>query len=582
MADGATVTISGVALSDASFSEGGGYLEDATGGLAVLLSDGGFGRGRQIQVSGVLDTRYQQRTLRAVGDGLSDLGGASEPTPLSVSTGGVSEGVEAILVRVEGEIVSSATSLSASVAFDVDDGSGPVRILIADVTGIDTSAWESGASLSVVGVVGQRDATGSGTSGYRVQPRDAGDVELRPVMLSPTASPTPTPAATSTPAASATPQSSGTPAPGSGTPLLSIAQARALPVNTAVRVRGVVTVATRLIDLTTAVIQDTSAAIVVRVTGNAGVLRRGELVEVVGKRSTKSGMLTIRITDPPTRLGTQPEPTAVRRPTGSLGEELEARLVVARGALTAKPQRSSSGNVSFAIDDGSGEIRVMISPASGISLGTPATGTWIEVRGALGQETTGSQPLRGYRIWPRDGADLDVLAAPPSAGAVTGKTTNGNAGSSRPGVANSGSVRLQSIDRAVGADMSGNLSTGRTASLGSGAGSPDGSGAPTENPVGGVGPIPRAAARDPLPAVVVLCLALAALAGLALVGWRNGALRRLAALGRGGRPADIDAEHGASLPDLGASLPDLGAVEDATRGMPRLSVIRIPHEPRAP
>ncbi len=572
MVDGDTVTISGIALSDASFTEGGGYLQDATGGLAVLLSDGSFSRGRQLQVSGVLETRYQQRTLRANGDGVVDLGGAGEPTPLSASTGEVAEGVEAILIRVAGEIVSSATILSASVAFDVDDGTGPVRILVADVTDIDTSAWKSGAMLSVVGVVGQRDATGTGTSGYRVQPRDAGDVELTPAVPSPTASPKSTPAATSAPAASATPRPSGTPAAGGGTPLLSIAQTRALPVNTAVRVRGVVTVATGLVDPTTAVIQDTSGAIVVRVSGNAGSLRRGELVEVVGKRSTKSGMLTIRITDPSTQLGTQPEPAAVRRPTGSLGEELEAQLVVARGALTAKPQRSSSGNVSFAIDDGSGAIRVMISSASGISLGTPATGTWIEVRGALGQETNGSQPLLGYRIWPRDGADLDVLAAPPSAGAATGTTKNGSAGA-RPGASNSGSVRPRTVARAMGVDMSGNLPTGRTAGLGSGAAA--GSREASASNSHAVGFTAEGAARDPLLAAAVLCLALAALAGLALVGWRNGALRRLLALARGGTPAERDAQHGASVPDL-------DALEDAARDMSRMSVIRIPHEPEAP
>ncbi|HEX5396764.1 MAG TPA: lamin tail domain-containing protein [Candidatus Limnocylindria bacterium] len=575
IADGATVTVAGVALSDAAFTEGGGYLADETGGLAVLLSDGGFSRGRLIQVTGVLDTRYQQRTLRAAADDVVDLGPGSEPAPLNVSTGSVSEGVEAILVRVNGEIVSSATSLTAGLAFDVDDGSGPVRVLVADAAGIDTAAWERGAMLGVVGVVGQRDATGTGTSGYRVQPRDATDVELTPP---PNPAPTPTPAPSSTPTPTGTPEPSGTPAPGSdGTPLLSIAQARALSSGAHVRVRGVVTMATRLIDPTTAVIQDASAAIVVRVSGSAGTLRRGQLVELVGTRSTKSGMLTIRITDPPRQLGAQPEPAPVRRPTGALGEDLEAQLVVARGALTAKPQRSSTGNVSFAIDDGSGETRVMISPASGISLGTPATGTWIEVRGALGQETSGSQPLRGYRIWPRDGADLDVLAGPLSAGTLTGNATNGSSGRPEAAPARSGSVRLRPTDRATDTDASSGLPNPRGAGLGPGAGSARGSGATDSRPnaAGAIGPVRADAARDQLPVVIVLGLALTALAGLALVGWRDGAFHRLDALARGAGPAD----EGARQAD---SLPDLGATDDATQGMPRLSVVRIPQEPRAP
>jgi hypothetical protein len=38
-------------------------------------------------------------------------------------------------------------------------------------------------------------------------------------------------------------------------------------------------------------------------------------------------------------------------------------------------------------------------------------GTWVEVRGVLGQETTGAQPLRGYRVWPRTQEEVRVVAS---------------------------------------------------------------------------------------------------------------------------------------------------------------------------
>ena len=44
--------VEGVSLTDSAFSDGGGYLADATGGIAVLLSDGSFPRGMTLRVTG--------------------------------------------------------------------------------------------------------------------------------------------------------------------------------------------------------------------------------------------------------------------------------------------------------------------------------------------------------------------------------------------------------------------------------------------------------------------------------------------------------------------------------------------------
>ena len=59
---------------------------------------------------------------------------------------------------------------------DLDDGSGPIRVMVGAATGIDVSGWTREARLHLRGVVGQRDSSGSGTAGYRVQPRDAADI----------------------------------------------------------------------------------------------------------------------------------------------------------------------------------------------------------------------------------------------------------------------------------------------------------------------------------------------------------------------------------------------------------------------
>ncbi|MGH2358155.1 MAG: lamin tail domain-containing protein, partial [Candidatus Limnocylindria bacterium] len=407
--DGATATIAGLALTSWDFTDGGGYVADASGGIAVLLTDGAFARGDLLVVSGTLDDRYAQRTLRTDAAGIVVAGSGVDPHPRQIATGEVSEPVEGQLVHVAGVIDGSPTPLSGAMAFDLDDGSGVARVVVATALGIDLGGWVSGARLDLVGVVGQRDSTGTGVSGYRVQPRAAADV----LSLTP---PTPEPSPTASHSPGATGSLGATPSPTGGasppsTPLVAIAEARAAARNTRVRVRGIVTMGTGVEDPRSAIVQDASGAIVLRLSDEAGTLERGAQVEASGARSTYSGMETLRVTQPPVNLGTGPEPAANARSTGGVGEADEARLVVARGSVVATPRRASSGTLSFEIDDGTGALRIVIFAAVGTDPELLGVGAWIEVTGVVGQETSGSQPTRGYRIWPRDPGDVRLLAA---------------------------------------------------------------------------------------------------------------------------------------------------------------------------
>jgi hypothetical protein len=141
-------------------------------------------------------------------------------------------------------------------------------------------------------------------------------------------------------------------------------------------------------------------------------------------------MLTLRVSTAPLYLGTQADPEPVRRATGALGESEEARLVLVRGAISTAISRPRGGNVSFAIDDGSGPIRVTISSRSDMSAAPLTRGAWLELRAVLAQETTGSAPSSGYRLWPRTAADLRVLATP-----VTGSTQSAAATTTQHGSA---------------------------------------------------------------------------------------------------------------------------------------------------
>jgi hypothetical protein len=439
--DGTLAAVEGLALSSSDFTDGGGYVADGSAGIAVIVTGATFARGDHLRLSGTIDDRFSQRTLRVDAADLERIGTGAEPAPQLAVTGTVGENEEGELVRVAGDLTGAGTALTAGVAFDLDDGSGPTRLVVSTTTGIDTTAWETGTHLDLVGVVGQRDSTGSGSSGYRVQPRDPDDI----LAVSPPASPTPQPSG------SGGPDPSGSPAPSGD--VITIAAARELPKNARATVRGTVTLPTGVVDEPTAALQDATGAIVLRLGDEAGMLVRGDVVEVAGVRSTKSGMETLRVTTPAVRVGSGSEPVARELRTGDAGEAHEARLVVVRGAIVASPRRSSSGSVSFDIDDGSGPVKVAVAASLGMDGSSVAAGAWVEVTGVLGQDTTGAQPLRGYRVWPRDLSDVRVVATPTGASAQP----NGAEGGA-PGGAGTAAVGLD----AVGADADTGLRIGAT------------------------------------------------------------------------------------------------------------------------
>jgi uncharacterized protein YdeI (BOF family) len=423
--DGATVSVEGVTLTDQAFTDGGGFIDDGSAGIAVLLSDATFARGVLLQVTGTLDDRYSQRTIRADASGISVMGAAAEPSPVAGVTNAIGEELEGRLVQLSGEVTSALDTLASGIAFDLDDGSGPARVVVSSAAAIDTSGWSRGVRVTLVGVVGQRDSSGTGTAGYRVQPRDSGDVLAVEPPATPSPTPTPEPTGTPSPSFSLTPSPSPSPSPGTG--VVSIATARAAPSGTHLRIRGVVTAQSGLIDPASAVLQDASGAILIRIGDDVGTLARGELVELDGVRSTMSGMLTLRVSVPPIRLGTQSDPTPFRGGTGVLGEAQEAWLVIVRGAVVTPVLRSTAGTVSFGLDDGSGPLRVSISARSGIGASPITRGAWFEIRGVLGQETTGREPDRGYRLWPRMQADVILVGG--SGGASSSPVAGANPGS---------------------------------------------------------------------------------------------------------------------------------------------------------
>ncbi|HKR98302.1 MAG TPA: hypothetical protein VJU79_02190, partial [Candidatus Dormibacteraeota bacterium] len=338
------------------------------------------------------------------------------------------------------------------------------------------------------------------------------------------------------------------------------AQARAAAIGKTVHVRGIVTLGTGLVDAPTAVIQDPSGAIVLRLgDATAGTsLHRGAYFDVTGTRSTKAGMVTIRA-DQLTGLGTQPEPSATRVTTGSATERYEARLLVARGAVSSTPIKSTAGNVAFSIDDGSGPLRVTLLAGAHIPTQGLAKGAWVEITGVLGQQTSGSQPDRGYRLWPRDAQDLRIISA--AVGQATGSAAAGStakdAGVGASSAVPPGKLVKPGLTDRVAAGSSSMPSDG--ASMASGATGLVGS-AGTQDQArvrssGGSLELASSARPDPRLGLGLLSMAGALAVMFVTLGWRGGTLGRL----RAAVPQLVQGEVAADSGTLGAGS-DIGPV----------------------
>jgi hypothetical protein len=266
-----------------------------------------------------------------------------------------------------------------------------------------------------------------------------------------------------------------------------------------------------------AVVEDETGAIYLRLGDDAGELAVGQLVEAAGVHSTWTGMESLRISEAPLQLGSAAVPAPLARPTGAVGENEEARLVIVRGVAASAPHRTSAQNSYFDLDDGSGPLRVFLSPALAFDAAAIVAGARLEVRGVVLQATTGQQPLRGYRLWPVTSADVRVLApAAASGGASSG---GGSAAADRSAISGgpAGIGQASSTPEPRWRQPEPELAIARPTAAEAASGSADASAAKA-----------RPGRHSTLPAVVLLGLAavLAAVAGGLLL--RGSFLERLA------------------------------------------------------
>jgi hypothetical protein len=194
--------------------------------------------------------------------------------------------------------------------------------------------------------------------------------------------------------------------------LLPIAQARGLPDRTRLTLEGQVTVLPNVFDDKQIYIQDTSGGMLVYLrSGEWPPLSEGQWVRVNGWLDTFYGereISLVRIDDIKTLQPAAPAlPLPIR--TGEMNEAHEGRLVQFSAPVTGYWKETT-----LYLDDGSGEARITIRPATGIRRPYVNIGEVWTVVGVV------SQSESGYRLLPRREADLQRGRA---AGARTAAAT---------------------------------------------------------------------------------------------------------------------------------------------------------------
>ncbi|MGK2851197.1 MAG: hypothetical protein ACSLFN_09855, partial [Candidatus Limnocylindrales bacterium] len=448
--DGTSLTVVGILTTDLGALESGraAFVEDSTAGIAIYLDAtvaSSIPAGTRIQATGTVGSRYDQRTLRVDEADVVVIDAPGLPMAPTTSTGSATESMEGLRLAVTGTALSGTDELADGLAVHIDDGSGPIRLVIG-AAALAGRTVEPGMTVVARGTLGQRDSTGTGTSGYRLYVTVAGDLDLTapptptptPTLTptptpTPTLTPTPTVAPTPDPTASPSPEPTPTPsatastsptptaAPSStptSTPSTDIAAARRLPIGTQVTVSGVVTAEPgRLGTPPLLAIADASGAIVVRLPDGASRPTRGQLIEVVGTLADPYGQIEVRARDldQVRVVGNGPLPGAKAVPGAGLVEPLEAHLATVTGVVATRPAKATSGDIAFDLELTTGS-RVRIAADGSSRLGPTAVtvGATVRLVGVVGQRASRKGVLDGYRLWLRDADDIAKVASAPA------------------------------------------------------------------------------------------------------------------------------------------------------------------------
>jgi DNA/RNA endonuclease YhcR with UshA esterase domain len=192
------------------------------------------------------------------------------------------------------------------------------------------------------------------------------------------------------------------------TTVVSIAEARRLPLGTVATIEGVVTVPSGIFKSSISdegfAVQDRSAGIYVRMSETLS-LRVRERVRVTGRIDESNGLLAIvpAGAEAIKRRGRGAGVAAQRVATGNVNEATEGRLVKVKGMLTRAVASDLPYGSRLFINDGTGEVQVYVSASTKIDVSGFRAGQRFQVTGFSGHYKD------HYEVEPRFSSDIIPL-----------------------------------------------------------------------------------------------------------------------------------------------------------------------------
>jgi len=189
--------------------------------------------------------------------------------------------------------------------------------------------------------------------------------------------------------------------------IVTIAQARALPLGTVVTVAGSVSTPSGVFNSSFFDqgfgLQDATAGIFISLQTDLHVAPRAQAL-VTGTLRDASGLLVLAPSSPANvqiiRGGPAVEPLWVD--SGTVGEITEGRIVKVIGPITQAPASDLPYGYKFIVDDGSGPIQIFVNTGTQIDVSTLKVGQLVSVTGFSSQFET------HYEIDPRGPGDIQV------------------------------------------------------------------------------------------------------------------------------------------------------------------------------
>jgi len=188
--------------------------------------------------------------------------------------------------------------------------------------------------------------------------------------------------------------------------IISIAEARSLPLGTVVTIDGPITVPSGAFSSSTFdqgfAIQDQTGGIYVSVADNLGFALRQQ-VRVTGTLADSVGLLVLIDVTEIKAHGSGPKVQPLPVATGAVGEATEGQLVRITGTISQPIVNDLPFGFVIFINDGSGEVHSFVSASTGIDVSGLGLGQTIEVTGFSGQFAN------NFEVDPRTQDDIRIV-----------------------------------------------------------------------------------------------------------------------------------------------------------------------------